>query len=187
MKRFLWLGALTVLGLWPGVSRAAEIDGASLSFLWAIPFAGILLSIAILPLLAPSFWHHHFGKVSAAWTLAFFVPFAVQFGPGLAAGSLAHAMLAEYIPFIVLLTALYTIAGGIFIRGNQHGSPTLNTALLAKRLQSRNGFLPLTDKSSAEEIYEELGISKKAFKKALGALYKERKVRIEEDGITWVG
>ena len=131
MKRFLWLGALTVLGLWPGVSRAAEIDGASLSFLWAIPFAGILLSIAILPLLAPSFWHHHFGKVSAAWTLAFFVPFAVQFGPGLAAGSLAHAMLAEYIPFIVLLTALYTIAGGIFIRGNLHGSPTLNTALLA--------------------------------------------------------
>jgi uncharacterized protein len=63
----------------------------------------------------------------------------------------------------------------------------VNTALLAKRLQSRDGFLPLTDKSSAEEIYEEFGISKKAFKKALGALYKERKVRIEEDGIAWIG
>ncbi len=61
-----------------------------------------------------------------------------------------------------------------------------NATLLAKRLQSRNGFLPLTDKSSAEAIYEEFGISKKAFKKALGALYKERKVRIEEDGITWI-
>ena len=61
-----------------------------------------------------------------------------------------------------------------------------NATLLAKRLQSRNGFLPLTDKSSAEAIYEEFGISKKAFKKALGALYKERKVLIEEDGITWI-
>ena len=61
-----------------------------------------------------------------------------------------------------------------------------NATLLAKRLQSRNGFLPLTDKSSAEAIYEEFGISKKAFKKALGALYKERKVRIEEDGVTWI-
>ncbi|MBK9196888.1 MAG: GntR family transcriptional regulator [Flavobacteriales bacterium] len=61
-----------------------------------------------------------------------------------------------------------------------------NATLLAKRLQSRNGFLPLTDKSSAEAIYEEFGISKKAFKKALGALYKERKVRIEEDGIMWI-
>ena len=61
-----------------------------------------------------------------------------------------------------------------------------NATLLAKRLQSRNGFLPLTDKSSAEAIYQEFGISKKAFKKALGALYKERKVRIEEDGIMWI-
>jgi len=61
-----------------------------------------------------------------------------------------------------------------------------HTGLLAKRLESR-GFLPLTDKSSAEAIYAEFGISKKAFKKALGALYKERLVRIGEDGIVWVG
>jgi len=60
-------------------------------------------------------------------------------------------------------------------------------ALLAKRLQNGGGFLPLTDKSSAEEIHAEFGISKKAFKKALGALYKERVVRIEEAGIVWVG
>ncbi len=63
----------------------------------------------------------------------------------------------------------------------------VNVSLLAKRIQSNKGFLPLTDKSSAEEIYEEFGISKKAFKKALGALYKDRKVRIEADGVTWVG
>jgi len=61
-----------------------------------------------------------------------------------------------------------------------------HTTLLAKRLESK-GFLALTDKSSAEEIYEEFGISKKAFKKALGALYKERLVRIGEDGVVWMG
>ncbi|MBL7954390.1 MAG: GntR family transcriptional regulator [Flavobacteriales bacterium] len=61
-----------------------------------------------------------------------------------------------------------------------------HTTLLAKRLEAK-GYLALTDKSSAEEIYEEFGISKKAFKKALGALYKERLVRIGEDGVVWMG
>ncbi len=62
-----------------------------------------------------------------------------------------------------------------------------NTALVAKRIQAYNGFLPLGDKSSAEDIYDEFGISKKAFKKALGALYKDRLVRIEDDGVAWIG
>ena len=59
-----------------------------------------------------------------------------------------------------------------------------NTALVVKRLKQNEGFLSLTDKSSPDEIYSVLGMSKKAFKKALGALYKDRKVRIEENGIT---
>jgi len=98
---------------------------------WSVPFAGILLSIAAMPLVAPIFWHHHFGKVAAAWALMFLVPFALTFGAGTALVSFVHALLAEYIPFIILLTALYTVAGGIFIRGNLHGSPGLNTTLLA--------------------------------------------------------
>lgn len=115
----------------PGLSMAAGVDGSGLSWAWGIPFAGILLSIALLPLLTPSFWHHHFGKVAAAWTLAFFLPFAAVFGPAVAGASLVHALLAEYIPFIILLVALYTVAGGIFIRGNLHGSPAVNVAILA--------------------------------------------------------
>ena len=130
MKISRWVTAAIVLGLWPGLSLAADIDGRSLAVWWALPFAGTLLSIAVLPLLASAFWHHHFGKVTAAWTLLFFVPFAALFGLPLAGTSLVHALLAEYIPFIVLLTALYTIAGGIFIRGNLHGSPALNVGLL---------------------------------------------------------
>ncbi|WP_295546589.1 sodium:proton antiporter [uncultured Pseudacidovorax sp.] len=115
----------------PALSQAATFDGAALSPLWGLPFAGILLSIALMPLLAPTFWHHHFGKVAAAWALAFLLPFAAVFGPALAGAQVVHALLAEYIPFIVLLTALFTVAGGIHIRGNLHGSPALNTGLLA--------------------------------------------------------
>ena len=129
--RFLVRCNLVLLAaLLPSLAFAAEFDGARLNLLWAIPFAGILLSIALMPLMVPSFWHHHFGKVTAAWTLAFFLPFATLFGVGAAAVSLVHALLAEYIPFIVLLTALYTVAGGIYIRGNLHGSPLLNCGLL---------------------------------------------------------
>ena len=61
-----------------------------------------------------------------------------------------------------------------------------NTALLAKRLSQYAGFLPLTDKSSPEEIYRVLGISKKAFKQALGALYRQRSIRLIEGGIEHV-
>ena len=123
--------ALLLLSLWPGQAFAADLDGSRLGALWGLPFAGLLLSIALLPQLAPGFWHHHYGKVAAAWALAFFLPFAVTYGAGLAAFSFMHALLEEYIPFILLLTALFTVAGGIHIRGNLHGSPGLNTAILA--------------------------------------------------------
>jgi predicted RNA-binding protein (virulence factor B family) len=62
-----------------------------------------------------------------------------------------------------------------------------NVELLIKRLRSGRGFLPFTDKSSTEAIYAEFGISKKAFKKAVGSLYRERLVRLEDDGIVWIG
>lgn len=115
----------------PSWAAAAEIDGGQLSVLWGVPFAGMLLSIALVPLLAPHFWHRHFGKLTAAWALAFLLPFAAVFGPGAAGASLVHALLAEYLPFVILLTALYTVSGGIYVRGNLKGSPGLNTAILA--------------------------------------------------------
>ncbi|SAK56227.1 Na+/H+ antiporter NhaD permease-like protein [Caballeronia catudaia] len=112
-------------------ASAATPDGATLSAAWGMPFAGVLLSIAVFPLVAPKFWHHHFGKIAAAWTIAFLAPFAFAFGSGTAGGVLVHALLEEYVPFIILLAALYTVAGGICVRGNLHGSARLNTGLLA--------------------------------------------------------
>jgi Na+/H+ antiporter NhaD/arsenite permease-like protein len=125
------MGLVAAWALWPQLASAATLDGATLSAWWGVPFAGVLLSIAVFPLLAPAFWHHHFGKIAAAWAMLFLVPFAVTFGSAVAFGALAHAMLEEYVPFIVLLTALYTVAGGICVRGNLHGSPRLNTGIIA--------------------------------------------------------
>ena len=115
----------------PALAQAAELDGASLSVLWAVPFAGLLLSIALMPLLLPNFWHHHFGKVTAAWSLAFLIPLVITHGAGAAAVNFVHALLAEYLPFVILLTALYVVAGGIYIRGSLTGTPLLNTGILA--------------------------------------------------------
>ena len=107
------------------------MNGAPLSPLWVVPFAGILLSIALFPVTAPGFWHRHFGKTTAFWVVAFLVPFTLYYGPSAAAHELLHTMLAEYVPFIVLLFALFTVSGGIHVRGNLHGSAWRNTRLLA--------------------------------------------------------
>ena len=111
-------------------ARAAEVNGADLSLLWGIPFAAVLLSIAVWPLTAPHFWERHYGKISTVWSLLFFVPFALVFGGDAAVRGFVHALLAEYLPFILLLVALFTVSGGIYIRGNLHGTPILNTGIL---------------------------------------------------------
>src|SRR6266498_4104418 len=78
---------------------AATLNGAALSPVWIVPFLGILLSIALFPLTAPNFWHHHFGKTAAFWTLAFLIPFSANFGVGLALHEVIYTLLAEYLPF----------------------------------------------------------------------------------------
>jgi Na+/H+ antiporter NhaD/arsenite permease-like protein len=124
-------GLLAVLLMASGAASAAEVDGAGLAGWWAIPFAGMLLSIALMPLLATQIWHHHYGKIALGWALAFMLPYAGFFGASAAGSALVHALVAEYLPFIILLTALFTAAGGIYVRGNLHGSPVLNTTLMA--------------------------------------------------------
>jgi Na+/H+ antiporter NhaD/arsenite permease-like protein len=109
---------------------AAELDGRSLGLVWAIPFAGILLSIAVMPLVAPHAWEHHQGKIAAGWALLVLVPLALLYGAGTALEALLHALFLEYIPFILLLFALFTVAGGIVVRGNIHGAPATNTVLM---------------------------------------------------------
>src|SRR3954453_4134231 len=91
---------------------AVPLDGAAMNWPWALPFAGILLSIATGPLLFPRIWHHHYGKIALGWSLLTLAPLAALHGGGAAIGAFVHAMLAEYLSFIVLLFALYVVAGG---------------------------------------------------------------------------
>ncbi len=99
--------------------------------LWALPFAGMLLSIAILPMASPNFWHAHHGKVAAGWAAAFMAPFARVSGFDAARHAVLHAALLEYLPFVILLLALYTVAGGLHIQGRLRSSPAINTGILA--------------------------------------------------------
>ena len=104
-------------------------DSIHFAYLWVIPFIGILLSIAIFPLINEHFWHKNFGKISAFWAILFALPYYFLFGNE-TLYYFAHAVLLEYIPFIVLLFALFTISGGIVLRGNFIGTPKLNLSFL---------------------------------------------------------
>ena len=133
--RPLMLSLLVTL-LAPTLALAAgghhpTIPGPDLSAVWVIPFACMLLSIAIMPLAIPHIWHHHFGKIAVFWGLAFLVPCFAVYGAQVAIYELLHALLLEYVPFIVLLFALFTVAGGVRLKGSLVGTPAVNTGLLA--------------------------------------------------------
>jgi len=119
----------------PQHSAEAEADhghinlGEVLPLYSIIPFVGILLSIAFFPLFAPEFWHHHFGKVSAFWAIAIAIPMLIAYKLAAVHGFL-HILIADYIPFIILLWGLFTVSGGILLRGSLRGTPVVNTTIL---------------------------------------------------------
>ena len=108
-----------------------SIPGAQLSVLWAIPFVCMLLSIAVLPLALPHLWEKHFGKIAAFWGLAFLTPCLLIYGFNVALYEFLHIILLDYIPFLVLLFTLFTVAGGVRLTGSLVGTPAVNTGLLA--------------------------------------------------------
>jgi len=116
-------------------STAAHTDnghpelGALLPLWSCIPFACMLLSIALFPLMAPEFWHHHFGKISAFWATLMGLPFLFVYKWS-ALHEILHIVLADYVPFIILLWSLYTVSGGILLRGTLRGTPIVNTVML---------------------------------------------------------
>jgi Na+/H+ antiporter NhaD/arsenite permease-like protein len=124
------LALIVALLIVPDPAQAAPLDGAALNWPWALPFVGILLTIAIMPLLFPKIWHHHYGKIAFLWSALTLAPLAALHGLPAAIAGFIHAMLGEYLSFIVVLFALYTVAGGILVTGNLRGNPWTNTALL---------------------------------------------------------
>jgi len=104
--------------------------------IWSIiPFVGILLCIAILPLISATehWWESNKNRLMVsmlfgAMTLSYYL---LTYGSAKVASVLEHAILGEYIPFIVLLFALYVISGGICLKGDLAAHPGTNTAFLA--------------------------------------------------------
>jgi Na+/H+ antiporter NhaD/arsenite permease-like protein len=111
-------------------ARAPLLDGAVLSWTWSLPFIGLLLTIAIAPLVVPNIWSRHYGKFAAAWSAVVIGALALTFGAATALDAFLRAMLLDYASFIALLFSLYVVAGGILVHGNLHGTPTGNASML---------------------------------------------------------
>ena len=104
--------------------------GTQLPLYSVIPFVLMLLSIALCPVLTPEFWHHHYPKVSVFWALVAAVPLIMAY-QGEAVHEFLHIIIVDYIPFIILLWALFTVGGGILVRSNLRATPWVNAAFLA--------------------------------------------------------
>ncbi|MBQ0004491.1 MAG: sodium:proton antiporter [Clostridiales bacterium] len=107
-----------------------ESLGQSLSFFYCIPFVGMLLSIAVAPLINAEWWEEKRGYAVILWSLLFLIPFAIGYGPGTAFAHLAEIILGDYISFIVLLFGLFCVSGNICIKGDLAGTPKVNMIIL---------------------------------------------------------
>src|SRR3990167_1123420 len=115
----------------PLYASAGELTSESLSFWWVLPFCGMLGSLALMPLLAIHFWEAHYGKVAFAWSLITILSLIAIFGIPLAQAEILGTLFHHYMPFVIMIGALYTISGGIQIEVKSTATPTINTALLA--------------------------------------------------------
>ena len=134
VSAILFLG-LFLLSAFPAVALAAEAGeapdlGKVLPLWMGLPFVGILLSIALCPLISSHWWEHNEAKVSLFWALAFFIPFAMLLDFSSAFYYSLHMYIIDYIPFIILLGSLFVISGGIIVRGSLKGTPAFNSILL---------------------------------------------------------
>lgn len=103
--------------------------GTELPLYSVLPFVCMLLSIALGPVLLPKFWHHHFPKVSFFWAVVAAVPLIIVYH-GEAVYELLHIIIGDYLPFIILLWALFTVGGGILLRTGLKGTPWVNAGFL---------------------------------------------------------
>ena len=106
------------------------IDGSQISLFWGIPFVGLLLSIALWPLINSLFWEEHYGKITFFWSALFIIALFVRFGLHATMQELFSTIFTTYLPFVLLLVALYTVTGGIHLKGELMGTPLVNTAIL---------------------------------------------------------
>lgn len=105
--------------------------GLTLPWWSVVPFAGMLLSIAVFPLVKPVWWEKRQLHVAAFWSAVFLVPFALAYGLEETGVQLAEVVVLDYVPFIVLLLGLFVVSGGIHVKGTMAGTTKNNVVLLA--------------------------------------------------------
>jgi hypothetical protein len=106
-----------------------RIQSCKLTLAVRSAFAGMLLSIVLGPLVVREWWQIHYEK-AAFWAGLTLIGLSAVAGPSAAAEDFVHSMALEYLPFILMLFALYTAAGGISIEGKLKGTPVINTTIL---------------------------------------------------------
>lgn len=113
------------------IQAAARTAETTVPMWLCIPFAGLLLCVAVLPLVKAEWWEAHQPEAVAFWSILFIVPFAVRFGAGTAFEMVLECLVNDYLTFIVLLFGLFCVTGNIMMEGDLAGSPRINVGLLA--------------------------------------------------------
>ena len=136
-KVVIFILALTVLfvifgeKLFPGTPIESMELGSGIPLFFCIPFVGMLLSIAVLPMLAANMWEKWRGVISLFWALLFAVPFAIVYGMPTMLEQLSESIIGDYLTFIVLLFGLFCVSGNICLEGDLAGTPRTNVIMLA--------------------------------------------------------
>ena len=120
---------IPVLGL-AGDGSFPHLSGEDLGVIWVIAFCRDIIIHSYIPLVAPHFWHQNFGVISLFWAVSLIVPFIFNQGIEITLYELLHVGLLEYVPFIILLLALFTISGGVCFESSLVGTPILNTGII---------------------------------------------------------
>lgn len=136
MKKFIALlssvAALLVCSPLTALAASATESATETIPAWlCIPFAGLLLCIAVLPLIKGEWWEAHQPHAVIFWSLLFVIPFTIKYGVGMATETVLECILNDYLTFIVLLFGLFCVSGNITLEGNIAGSPRTNVVLFA--------------------------------------------------------
>ena len=125
---FFMVMLLTPTYVWAAESHASA---AQVPVWLCIPFAGLLLCIAVMPLLRAEWWEAHQPLVVFMWIILLVVPFAIVYGAGDTFETVLECIVNDYLTFIVLLFGLFCVSGNITVGGDFAGSPRVNACLLA--------------------------------------------------------
>ena len=121
---------LLMVMAFPLTALAGQEGTQIISPVFCIPFAGLLLCVAIMPLVKAEWWESHQPHAVVFWSVLFVIPFAIFFGAGEATEKVLECIIDDYLTFIVLLFGLFCVAGNITLEGDLAGSPRINVGLL---------------------------------------------------------